>query len=294
VDIVVSALDLEGLCYDTAYMGATVGRVCNRIRQGELNSPEDGRIQLSTNEGVNQLHGGFRGFDKQFWKTCDQSAGPEGVRLGLQYLSQDGEEGFPGAVLIESTYSLNARGELRVEYQSHSLDRLTPINVTQHVYWNLGGSDTGSIVATHSFQSPCDRVLETDAAALPTGKILSLDHHRLDFRMGKDLGPLDPETGWPSINDFLILDRSDSPDQLTEIARIQHKASQRCLRVCTDQPGFQLYTGTYLPKPFSPFQGLCVETSGYIDAPHHRHFPSIWAPAGTLRRQTTVFQLLNG
>lgn len=292
VDIVVSAGDLEGLYRDTEYMGATVGRVCNRIREGTLNSPQDGWIQLSTNEGSHQLHGGFRGFDKQFWKLGDQDQGPEGVRLVLQYLSQAGEEGFPGTVLIEASYSLNERGELGLEYKSHSLDRLTPINVTQHVYWNLGGIDSGSTLSTHKFRSPCDRCLEMDAAALPTGNIKSLDHHRLDFRMGKDLGPVGSEASWSGINDYLILDPSLYGEQMPEIARIEHKTSNRSLRICTDQPGFQMYSGTYLQKPFVPFQGLCVETSGYIDAPHHAHFPSIWTPAGTVLRQKTVFQLL--
>ncbi len=292
VDVVVSAPNLEGLYHDTEYMGATVGRVCNRIRQGELESPDGSRFQLSTNEGVNQLHGGFRGFDKQFWKTCDESAGPDGVRLVLQYLSAAGEEGFPGTVLIQARFSLNERGELGIEYQSHSLDRLTPINVTQHVYWNLGGSDAGTIEMTHRFQSPCDRLLAMDTAALPTGEIRSLDHHQLDFRMGKDLGPMGSEASWSGINDFLILERSGHPEALTEIARIQHKASHRGLLIRTDQPGFQMYTGTYLQRPFAPFQGLCVETSGYIDAPHHAHFPSIWTPAGTVLRQSTIFQLV--
>ncbi len=291
VDIVLAAPDLKALFHDTEYMGATVGRVCNRIRRGELNSPEGGRIQLSTNEGENQLHGGFRGFDKQFWKASDQGIGPAGARLVLQYLSLAGEEGFPGTVLIAANYCLNERGELALEYQSQSLDCLTPINVTQHVYWNLGGSDAGSIESTHRFQSPCDRLLEMDAAALPTGKISSLDQHRLDFRMGKELGRIGSEASWPGINDYLIRERSRHPEQVTEIARIEHKASPRCLRISTDQPGFQMYTGTYLAKPFVPFQGLCVETSGYIDAPHHAHFPTIWTPAGTYLRQTTVFKL---
>lgn len=286
-DIVVSPQSLDAVLSDQAYMGASVGRVCNRIRRGELPRPGMEPLFLSQNEGPNHLHGGIQGFDKKFWRLLEQQHDATQSRLTLAYLSQDGEEGYPGAVAVKAVFELNADGDLRIDYESHSLTQRTPINLTQHAYWNLGGFQAEAVGTTHSMLSPCDRILETDEAALPTGRITSLDGHPFDFRQRKQL--IAPDSPYQGLNHFFIQPDHLQDGTLRTLAEILHEASRRRLTVRTNQPGLQIYTGDYLQKPLRPFQGFCLEASGYVDAPHHEHFPSIWVDAGGRLQQTTVY-----
>ncbi|HET9237713.1 MAG TPA: aldose epimerase family protein [Oligoflexus sp.] len=287
-DIVVSPQSLDAVLSDQAYMGATVGRVCNRIRSGELPRPGTEALFLSRNEGPNHLHGGLEGFDKKYWRLLEQQHDATSSRLTLAYLSQDGEEGYPGAVAVKAVFELNTQGQLRIDYESNSLTHRTPINLTQHAYWNLGGFQAEAIGTTHSMVSPCDRILETDAAALPTGRIISLDGHPFDFRLRKPLIPAD--SSYQGLNHFFLQPDHLQDGTLRTVAEIIHESSKRRLVVSTNQPGLQIYTGDYLQKPMRPFQGFCLEASGYVDAPHHEHFPSIWVDAGSRLQQTTVYQ----
>jgi len=289
-DIVVSPQSLEGLLSDQAYMGASVGRVCNRIRNAELPYLGQRSMTLSRNEGLNHLHGGVQGFDKKSWRLLDQQHDAGSSSLTLGYLAADGEEGYPGAVAVRAMFELNAAGELRVEYQSHSLNQRTPINLTQHAYWNLGGFQAEAIGTTHSMVSPCDRILETDAAALPTGRSTSLDGHPFDFRHRKLLIAVD--SGYQGLNHYFIQPDQQQDGTLRPVAEIFHEASMRRLVVSTNQPGLQIYTGDYLQKPMQAFQGFCLEASGYVDAPHHETFPSIWVDAGARIQQTSVYRLI--
>jgi aldose 1-epimerase len=286
-DIVVSPQSLDAVLADQAYMGASVGRVCNRIRRGELPRPGLEPLFLSRNEGPNHLHGGVQGFDKKFWRLLEQQHDALSSRLTLAYLSQDGEEGYPGAVAVKAVFELNTDGALRLDYESHSLTHRTPINLTQHAYWNLGGFQAESIGTTHSMISPCDRILETDDAALPTGCITSLDGHPFDFRCRKQL--IASGSPYQGINHYFIQPEHLQDGTLRTIAEISHEHSKRCLVVRTNQPGLQIYTGDYLQKPLRPFQGFCLEASGYVDAPHHTSFPSIWVDAGGRVQQTTLY-----
>jgi aldose 1-epimerase len=291
-DVVVSPQSLDEVFSDQAYMGASVGRVCNRIRKGELPRPSQDPIILSRNEGPNHIHGGVEGFDKKLWRLLEQQHDASSSRLTLAYLSEAGEEGYPGAVAVKAVFELNTAGELRIDYESHSLTQRTPINLTQHAYWNLGGFHAEAIGATHSMISPCDRILETDEAALPTGCITSLDGHPFDFRTWKLLIPAD--SPYQGLNHYFIQPDHLQDGSLRVVADIVHEASQRRLVVSTNQPGLQIYTGDYLQKPMRPFQGFCLEASGYVDAPHHENFPSIWVDAGHRIQQTTVYHLTPG
>jgi aldose 1-epimerase len=273
-------------------MGASVGRVCNRIRRGELPRPSQNPILLSRNEGPNHIHGGVQGFDKKLWRLLEQQHDAASSRLTLAYLSAAGEEGYPGAVAVKADFELNAQGELRIDYESHSLTERTPINLTQHAYWNLGGYCAEAVGTTHSMISPCDRILETDEAALPTGRITSLDGHPFDFRQQKPLIPV--HASYQGLNHYFLQPDHLQDGTLRVVAEIVHEASPRRLVVRTNQPGLQIYTGDYLQKPMRPFQGFCLEASAYVDAPHHENFPDIWVNAGSRIQQTTVYHLTTG
>jgi aldose 1-epimerase len=294
VDVLLSMPTLSHMLNDSEYMGATIGRVCNRIRGAQLPWNDGRSIELSANEGANQLHGGRRGFDKQFWEVVTTNSITREPSITLQYLSKDGEEGYPGTLLAQARMTLKPRGELEICYESRCLDTPTVANLTQHAYWNLSGPHGGPIGPEQELLTTADRVLELDSSALPTGRIRSSSELGWNFRQGQSLlasgTQSKPEHG---INHFFLSPPQENQGELWELARVTHVTTGRSLIFRSNQPGFQLYTGSYLKVPFQPSQGFCIEASGYVDAPHHPEFPSILLRPGELRRQVTSIQLVS-
>lgn len=247
--------------------GIIAGRVANRIAHGRflINGHE---TKLDCNSDGHHLHGGFRGLGRRNWQM--ESCGPQAICLS--YLSEDGEEGYPGNV--EFTVEISLHG-YRLTYDMRATtDRLTPINLAQHSYYNLAGSGSAR---EHELCIRASRYTPTDDALIPTGEIASVTGTRYDFLSPRSLQAADPAQEGYDIN--LVLD--DDTDGSTPAATI--KAEGMALRLWTDQPGLQLYdamhmgrvTGGHDGRVYQRFGGVCLEAQKFPDAPNHPEFPSI-------------------
>ena len=265
------------------YVGATLGRYANRIAGGRFDL--DGRdIQLTRNEGANQLHGGERGFGRVEW-----FARPRAEGISFEYASADGEEGYPGRVDASVTYSLSEANELRIEYRARS-SRSTVINLTHHSYFNLCDGGRSSVL-DHELWIAAEDFTPVDADGIPTGEFESVEGTPLDFRTPRRLGErieeLAHERGGYDHNYVLLGD-----GRLSLAARLRDPASGRTLEVRTTQPGLQLYTGNSLDgRPWPRWHGVCLETQHYPDSPNHPHFPSTRLEPGEEYTEAVVYAL---
>jgi aldose 1-epimerase len=279
------------------YYGATVGRVANRIAGGYFLL--DGMpVQLAQNSGVNALHGGKDGFHAVIW-TCRKSAENEVV---FAYTAADGEEGYPGSLSVQVTYTLSNDNALRITYQALS-DSKTVVNLSNHTYFNLSGAASGS-VASQLITLNADHFTPLNASMLPTGEIVPVSGTPLDFRMYKEMGT-DWDSGHPQIqiaggyDHNFVLNKSGTKG-MEWAARVFDRKSGRILQVETTEPGMQFYTGNYLDGsdigregvPYMRRSGFCLETQHFPDAPNHPHFPSIVLQAGETFASTTIYRFM--
>lgn len=254
---------------DEFYLGATCGRVCNRIADGkfELNGQQ---YQLPLNDGENCLHGGENNFSLRYWQIDQKSLTSSSVTLLL--VSVDGDQGFPGTLNISVTYQLSADNKLSIKYLGNT-DLATPVNLTNHTYFNLGERDCQSLY----LQMMSSTFLETDAANIPTGNILSVAGSDYNFRDPAVISKRQRDTQDESLktkngyDHCFILDNSPFEQAKAMLTSVEKQIS---LSVYTDQPAIQLYTGIYLSGKFSAYQGLCLEAQNYTDADNNKHFPS--------------------
>jgi len=281
---------LEPYLNDNLYFGPIVGRYALRIAGGsfELNGVT---YTLPKNEGDNTLHGGPFGFDKRLWSP-DALNGTESSLLRLTYFSPGGEEGFPGDVMTAVIYELK-HDEFRIEYTAHT-DQPTPLSFTNHVYLNLVGAGTPSVL-DHVVTIPATEFLATTQDAVPTGQVLPVAGTELDFtsshaigqRIGKGLATVDG-----GYDHYYLLARD--PSDVLHAAHVQHPASGRTLDFWTDWPGFEFYTGNKLDGSIHGIGGkyvkhcaFTVEPMWFPDSMHHPNFPpAILQPGQTLRRRT--------
>ena len=274
VDFVLGFDSLPDYERDTAYFGALVGRFANRIAAGRYES--DGRtVQLTRNEGEHHLHGGHRGFHKHCWQA-HASSDRELARVSLCRLSRDGEEGYPGNLLVMVTYELTASGELRCRYQA-GCDQPTPVSISQHSYFNLAGE--GDILG-HELCVDAAHYLPVDAALLPTGALQPVAGSAFDFRLKRRIGSAltdgDPQLVLARGFDHnFVLARGPGPQ-----AALTDPASGRRMDIYTDCPGLQFYSGNYLDgslggkgRDFTRHAGLCLEPQKFPDAPNQPAFP---------------------
>lgn len=299
-DIVLGFDSLSGYLAGSPYFGAVVGRYANRIARGRF-TVDGVPYQLARNNGPNSLHGGVRGFDKVLW-GADPFQNDSGVGLTLRYTSPDGEEGYPGTVSVRVTYTLTARDELIFDYEAFT-DKATPINLSQHTYWNLHGDGRGDIL---------DHVLTLDAAAftpvdstlIPTGQIASVAATPFDFRrptaIGARIDAQDEQLGFGRGYDHnWVLDRADTT-ALSHAARLADPVSGRTLDISTTEPGIQFYSGNFLDgsikgkggRVYGHRTGLCLETQHFPDSPNHANFPSTLLRPGQQYRSRTVVAFL--
>jgi aldose 1-epimerase len=262
-DVVLGHDSVDGYRDNPRYLGAIIGRCANRIANAQF-TIDGTTYRLAANIGPNHLHGGVQGFDKVVWKAT--ATGTRSV--ALDYTSPDGEEGYPGTLRVRVTYTVTDRNELIVDYLA-TTDRATPVNLTQHSYFNLAGEgDTFS----HLLQINADAMTPLDETKIPTGAIVPVAGGRLDFRSLKEIG----DSGF---DHNFVLNRSGSG--LVHAARVEEPRSGRTLDVHTTEPGLQFYSGHRL--------GFCLETQQYPDAPNQPQFPSTILPAGATYRSKTVF-----
>jgi aldose 1-epimerase len=279
---------------DKPYFGAIVGRYGNRIANGEFKL--DGETySLLKNNGKNHLHGGAIGFDKVVWDVED---GTKNGRLKLSYLAKDGEEGYPGNLSLQVTYVLTDGNQLAVDYQA-TTDKATPVNVTQHTYFNLKGEGEGTIL-DHELMLNAKQFTPVDDSLIPTGQMLDVAGTPFDFTtaktIGRDIGQNDPQLGFGLGYDHnWVLDKGGKPKSMTTAARVYEPTSGRVMEVVTSEPGIQFYCGNFLDgrlkgksgKPYVQRGGFCLETQHYPDSPNQAHFPTtILKPGETFKSQT--------
>ncbi|MEE2685114.1 MAG: aldose epimerase family protein [Planctomycetota bacterium] len=283
---------LDGYLAGSPYFGATVGRYCNRIAGGMFRL--DGKqYTLATNNGSNHLHGGDVGYDKVVWEARPIRRRSE-VGVRFQYTSKDGEEGYPGTVQITATYTLTNENELKVELRARS-DAATPVNLTNHCYWNLAGAGSGSIL-DHQLQVESDEYLAVDDTLIPTGNMVAVKGSPLDFTsphaIGERLKQIPEIEGLPQGYDHCFVVRRGKAG-LALAARVTDPSSGRTMEIYTTQPGLQFYSGNFLDGTdgsggFQQYEGFCLETQHYPDSPNQPGFPSTILYPGKKYQHTTV------
>ncbi|MEM6713057.1 MAG: aldose epimerase family protein [Pseudomonadota bacterium] len=283
VPIVLGYQDPEAYCHDANYLGAIAGRIANRTANSSFLL--DGQMfSLSANEAKTHLHGGLGGLSKRIW---DMDLDTAGRRVELRYMSPDGEEGYPGTANLRVEIALS---DSRVVYTMEaSVDRPTPINLAQHNYYNLQG--TGQIW-NHRLQLSADRYTPVDADMIPTGAIESVDGTRLDYRTEAPLTDYDPQHVGTDIN-FVVNKAHNHP-----VATVRAD-NGLVLRMWSDQPALQFYTGTHLraaadahgKQSIAPFGGLCLEPQGFPNAMNEPSFPSIVATPEVPYRQVLTLEI---
>lgn len=294
-DVVLGFDDVDGYFNNfngpsDAFFGALIGRYANRIAHGTF-TLEGKQHSLPKNNGENTLHGGPHGFNNVVWKAKPIANGVE-----LSYLSKDGEEGFPGNLTAHVRYTLNG-GSLRIEY-SATTDKATVVNLTNHSYFNLAGQ--GDIL-NHELTLHASRFTPVDAGLIPTGELKAVQSTPFDFREAKTIGSRINENdeqlhlGHGYDHNWVL----DHPkEKLAEAAELYDPSTGRVLKVLTDQPGIQFYSGNFLDgsikgnggRPYELHAALCLETQHFPDSPNHPDFPTTELSPGQRYHTVTVFE----
>jgi aldose 1-epimerase len=294
-DVVLGFDSLSGYLAKEPFFGAVVGRVGNRIAKGRFTL--DGRTyQLATNDGPNHLHGGIKGFDKVVWQA-QLVAGPAPA-VRFSYRSPDGEEGYPGNCSVSVTYSLSDANELRLDYQV-TTDKDTPVNVTNHSYFNLGGAENGDILGD-VLTLNADRYTPVDATLIPTGELKAVAGTPMDFRSPTPIGEHLREVAGDPVgydHNFVV---NGGGGSLAHVATVYDPKSGREMDVSSTEPGVQFYTGNFLDGTITGKKGvvyrqywaLCLETQHFPDSVNHPNFPSYVLKAGGTYRSTTIFRFM--
>jgi aldose 1-epimerase len=296
-DIVLGHDTLEGYTPNPPYFGALVGRYANRIANGMF-TLDGTKYTLPKNDGPNTLHGGLKGFDKVVWEgEAIKDAKKSGVVFS--YTSKDGEEGFPGNLKVKVTYTLNEENELAVDYEAVT-DKATPLNLSQHSYFNLAGEGNGDILNT-VLSINADRFTPVDTTLIPTGELRSVKGTPFDFTNSTRIGSrIDDKyeqlmLGRGYDHNFVINRKGEG---LELAARAYEPTSGRVMEVFTTQPGVQFYTGNFLDGTVTGKQGhvykhrygFCLETQHFPDSPNHPDFPTTILKPGQTFRSRTVFK----
>lgn len=273
---------------DVPYFGAIVGRYGNRIAKGEFQF--DGNLyQLTINDGVNHLHGGLKGFDKLVWKATPINH-PTEPGLNLKYYSEDGEEGYPGNLLVSVTYTLKGN-DLEIQYEAET-DQSTPVNLTNHAYFNLAGK--GSVL-NHVLTLNAPYYTPVDKTLIPTGEIATVEGTPFDFTKPYEIGARINQVPGGYDHNFVLAE--PSAEVLNFAALLKDPESGRVLEIYTTEPGIQFYSGNFLDGTlsngelvFDQYAGLCLETQHFPDSPNKDHFPSTILHPGEKLQSKTVFR----
>ena len=274
------------------YFGSIVGRYANRIARGKF-SLGGVEYNLALNDGPNHLHGGSKGLSRVSWEFEVFDDG-DAAGVKFSYRSRDGEENYPGNADLTVVYLLNQKNQLFIKYSAET-DKTTPMNLTNHAYWNLSGAGTGTIL-NHFLKLNCDRYLPVDESLIPTGEIRSVKGTPLDFTEGKIVGKdiQSEKGGYDSC--FVISDSApESEGGLKLAAQLSDPESGRIMTLFTDAPGIQLYTGNLLEnvpgsdgKIYGKHFGLCLEAQNFPDAVNRPEFPDPYLKPGRLFSTTTM------
>ncbi len=292
-NVVLGYSSLEGyLQKGNPYFNALIGRYGNRIANGKFKL--DGKeYTLAGNDHGNSLHGGNKGYDKVLWKDNNL---PGDSSLELTYLSMDGEEGYPGNLSIKVIYTLLADNKLKIDY-SATTDKATPLNLTNHCYFNLSAGKDSTILG-HELEILANRYTEVNDNLIPTGELPEVKGTPMDFISFKKIGKeIDQVKGGYDHNG--VLNKKDS--SFERIASLRDPSSGRQMDVWTTEPGVQFYSGNFLDgtltltrdsAKYVKHAGLCLETQHFPDSPNQPSFPNTILKPGETYTQTTVYAFL--
>jgi len=290
-DVLLGYSGLEGYFTNEPYIGVTVGRFANRIK-GASFSIQGKTYNIDANEGRNNLHSGWRGFDKLLWKS-ESYEEKEGVYVRFDLESSNGDGGFPGNLNVSVIYGLTKSNELICDYFVKS-DRPCPVNLTNHAYFNLAGQGKGDILS-HEALLHSSFYVEVDKSCIPTGRLLPVSGSCFDFKSRRKIfngdSLLKPFKGYDHC--FVV---DGTPGKLRPCAEIYEPASGRSMRVFTTQPGVQFYTGNHLNNAagkfgsvYKKYYGFCLETQHFPDTPNQPGFPQCIAGPGQDYHEKAVF-----
>jgi aldose 1-epimerase len=308
VNVVLGYDSLDPYLAGTPYFGATVGRVGNRIAKGRF--VLDGKTyQLATNDGANHLHGGLKGFDKVVWRA-EEVKSSSGPAVRFTYRSPDGEEGYPGNLDVSVVYTLTDANELRLDYTA-TTDKRTPINVTNHSYFNLAGDGAGKIL-DHIVMIAADHITAVGPDLIPTGELKPVKGTPFDFNTPTAIGarirqvPGGPPVGYD--HNYVLRREADSGQRTADsraeraiptlAAQVTEPKSGRTMEVRTTEPGMQFYTGNFLDGsvksrngvPYEQYSAFCMETQHFPDSINQPSFPSAVLEPGRKFESTTVYR----
>lgn len=271
-----------------SFFGAIAGRYANRIAKGKFTL--DGQTYtLAQNNNGNSLHGGLQGFDKQVWNATTSM---EDSSVTLKYASKDGEEGYPGNLNVSVKYKLTDDNELHIDY-SATTDKATPVNLTNHTYFNLSAGKKADIL-DHVLQLKAGKYTPVDPTLIPTGKIDPVAGGPMDFTQAKPIGRDISKVDGGYDHNWVF----DKPaNSLEQVVRLSDPLTGRYLEMWTTEPAVQFYSGNFLSgkqgkggKPINKHAGLCLEAQHYPDSPNQPTFPSTILKPGETYKQTTIYK----
>jgi aldose 1-epimerase len=283
------------------YIGATVGRVANRIAGGRFTL--DGREHcVAVNNGPNTLHGGPLGFDKRNWEVLKY----DGAGVTLRLVSPNGDQGYPGTLTVTATYTLGDGAALAVEYRA-TTDRPTLVNLSNHAYWNLAGEGAASGAMDHRLTIPADFYLPTDAAAIPTGEFRAVAGTVFDFRTSRRIGDHVRDAADEQIrigrgydHAWVVAREVSATPRL--LARVEDSGSGRAMEVLSNQPGVQFYSGNFMDGTTSGKKGalyrmgdaIVLEPQMFPDTPNRPAFGSVRLEPGQTYRNVIIWRFSTG
>lgn len=276
---------------DHPYLGSTVGRYANRIAKGQFKIGSK-KYKLAVNNGPNHLHGGLEGFNKKIW-DCQTETGDNHCSATFTYTSSDKEEGYPGNLTVKVTYTLTNLNEIIIDYYATS-DATTPVNLTNHAYWNLDGAGAGTIKG-HSIYINADNYLPVDDTLIPTGEFASVHGSPFFFLNERPIGDnIDDIDGY---DHCYVLNHQDINNRsMIHAATVFSKNSGRRMEVFTDQPGMQFYTGNFLENVktingvVNRQEAFALETQNFPDAVNKPNFPSPFIKKGQEYKTRTIYK----
>ncbi|UCH09111.1 MAG: galactose mutarotase, partial [Fidelibacterota bacterium] len=283
---------------ENPYFGAVVGRFANRIGGAKfaLGGVEH---QLAANDGENHLHGGLKGFDKVLWNGEEVRSG-EGPAVKFSYVSVNGEEGYPGNLTVEITYTFTNDNELKIEYVA-TTDKKTVVNLSHHSYFNLAGAGSGDILG-HEMMIDADRFIPTGPGLIPTGELRDVKGTPFDFNtptmVGTGIDQDDEQLRNGGGYDHCWVLNKSRAGALELGARVHDPTSGRIMEVHTTEPGMQFYAGNFLDgsivgkggKVYEYRSALCLEAQHFPDSPNQPQFPTVVLEPGQEYRKTTVYK----
>jgi aldose 1-epimerase len=290
-DITLGFDSLEGYLKVHPYFGATVGRYANRI--GKARFTLDGVVYklAANNPPENHLHGGNKGFDKVVWKPEEVKAESQKAWVKMSYISEDGEEGYPGNMACTVTYTLTENNELKINYEAET-DKMTIVNLTNHTYFNLASQGTGDILG-HELMLNADKYTPVDEGLIPTGEIRSVKDSPMDFTSSMSIGSRINQVEGGYDHNYVL----NSGGTLALCAEVYEPTSGRVMTIHTTEPGVQFYTGNFLDgtitgkggKVYKKHYGFCLETQHFPDSPNKPDFPTVVLLPGQKYTSETVY-----